>query len=512
MRQKTAVFASQGALDTSLTDSDYATGMIAGTVAMAEDVNTYGNRSDVQLKVVSDELCNAIIDQGIQLDNNDNAQLSKVLKEKIGGAALLTGIVYDSVGNQAPTLSNNVLSFPEFNVQFNNKVFYGDKQADFTTVNVQSQTLSATNSWQDGAYFIYVNNSGVITYQRTPVLAEDGATKCFLGSVFVVNGAMQDGSWSYSPWLQQSSIATRSAPTSQIKGGLVVPRSGTTVSIGAIQIFEEGINFGVNKFDPNIKTVQSQSPMKYKFLYPGYNPAFPEQEEIVTDHIYNMTDGTWDTIPEGTTGFVVMIPCITPTGQTLMIPPMSPKSGETYANIFASQRDAENAVFSLQYQLGSVADRVIYLGQAIIVEIGATDLTDHEQFEVYGVVPQSLAGFTNQGGQTGGGTGGFIPMREVTLSGSTISLRNQTSNIIQASATTNITLTFPTIESGVLNQLEVKFLPNSNQLPGIQFPSGEVLWKDNFAPDILANTIYNFVFEYDRNANKWVGGWIEASL
>lgn len=512
MRRKTAVFASQGALDTSLTDSDYTTGMIAGTVAMAEDVNTYGNRSDVQLKVVSDELCNAITGQGVALDNNDNSQLSKVLKTKIGGASLLTGIVYETVSNTAPTLSNNLLSFPAFSVQFNNKVFYGNKQSDFTTVSVRAQSLSATSSWTDGVYFIYVNKSGVITYQKTPVLAEDGATKCFLGSVFVVNGAMQAGSWSYSPWLQQSSIATRSAPTSQIKGGLITPNTGKKVNIGAIQIFEEGINFGTNVFDPNIKSINSQSPMKYKFLYPGYNPSFAEQEEIVTDKIYNMTSGTYDTIPSGTEGFVVMVPCITPTGQTLMIPPMSTKSGSTYANIFPTQRDAENAVFSLQFQLGNVADRVIYLGQSIIVQIGATDLTDPEQFEVYGVVPQSLAGFTNQGGQTGGGTGGFVPMREVTLSGTTIALRNQTSNIVESNASTNITLTFPTPDSGVLNQLEVKFLPNSSKLPGIQFPTGSVLWKDNFAPTITANTIYNFVFEYDRNANKWLGGWVEANI
>ena len=512
MRRKTAVFASQGALDTTLTDSDYTTGMVAGTVAMAEDVNTFGNRSDVQLKVVSDELCNAITDQGIQLDNNNNSQLSKVLKEKIGGDSLLTGIVYDSTGNQAPTLSNNVLTFPAFQVQFNNKVFYGNKQADFTTVNVGQKTLSATSSWTDGAYFIYVNKSGVISYQKTPVLAQDGASKCFLGSVFVVNGAMQEGSWAYSPWLQQSSIATRSAPTAQIKGGLVVPTGGLKVSLGAIQIFDEGINFGINKFDPNIKNIASQSTMKYKFLYPGYNPSFAEQESIVTNKIYNMTSGVYESIPSGTEGFVVMVPCITPTGQALMIPPMSTKSGNTYNNIYATQKDAENAVFSLQFQLGNIADRVIYLGQSIIVKIGATDLTDHEQFEVYGVVPQSLAGFTNQGGQTGGGTGGFIPMREVTLSGTSIALRNQTSNIITANSSTNISLTFPTVQPDVLNQLEVKFLPNSSKLPGIQFPSNSVLWKDNYAPTITANTIYNFVFEYDRNANKWLGGWVEANI
>ena len=93
MRAKTVIYASQGARDPGLTDEDYATGMVAGTVAMAEDVNTYGFRSDDQLKVVSDEICNAITGQGIALNNNDNTQLSTMLKTKMGMGCLLTGLM-----------------------------------------------------------------------------------------------------------------------------------------------------------------------------------------------------------------------------------------------------------------------------------------------------------------------------------------------------------------------------------------------------------------------------------
>lgn len=509
MRAKTVVYASQGSRDESLTDNDYAKGMVAGTVAMAEDVNTYGFRSDDQLKVVSDELCNALTSQGVSLDNNDNAQLANMFKTKLGMGALQTGIVYESY-TTAPTLSNNVLTFPSIEVWFNKKVFYGTKQADFTRVSVARQTVSATGSWSDGPWFLYADTTGKIQHQETEVQASDAATKCYLGSVFVYNGRFQDGSFSFEPWLQQTSIATRTSPTAQTKGGLIRAASATELSIGNLQIKQEGINFGFNTFEPDIKSITATSPMSYKFLYPGYNPGADALTTLDTTHIYNMTDGTWDDI-SGKTGFIVMVPCVIPSGQTMLIAPMSYKSGTTYQQIFETSAAAEQAVFSLPYQLGRIAGRAIYLGQALIVRIGTTDLTDPDNFEVYGVVPQALAGFTDQGGQTGGGTGGFVPMNEVTLTGSAVTLQNQSANIVTANESYAVNVAFPTVVSGKLNQLEVKFTPNAAQLPGISFPA-ETRWYNDAAPDIVSGVAYTFIFEFNRQINAWVGGYLEVNV
>lgn len=509
MRAKNIVYASQGSLDPSLTDNDYATGMVAGTVAMAEDVNTFGNRSDVQLKVVSDEICNAITDNGIALDNNNNAQLSAVLGTKMGTAGLQTGIDYDSY-TTAPTLSNGVITFPAITVWFNSKVFYGKGKSDFDVVQVSQQTLEATSSWADGVYYAYVDTTGTIQKQDTPVLASDGDEKCYLGSFFVYGGSIQTGSWNFEPWLQQTSVSTRTTPTAQTKGGLILPKNATQLTMGALQIKQEGINFGVDPFDPNVKSLSAVSTFEYKYLYPGYNPGSSAVNTLDTTHLYNMTSGTWDDIT-GTNGFIVIVPCVVSTGQTLLIPAMSYKSGTTYSQVFPTQKEAENALFSLPYDLGNVAKRAIYLNQAFIVKVGATDLTDPEQFEVYGVVPQELAGFSDQGGQTGGGTGGFVPMNEVVWNQSSVTLLNQASNIITASSVNTINLSFPATAAGKLNQLEIKFTPNSALVPGISFPAN-IKWYDDEAPVIVAGYTYNFIFEYNRLLNKWTGGFFSTSV
>ena len=510
MRAKTVVYASQGARDAGLTDDDYATGMIAGTVAMAEDVNTYGFRSDEQLKIVSDEICNALTAQGIVLNSNDSTQLSSMIRTKMGMGCLLTGLLYESY-TTAPTLSNNVLSFPAFEVWFNTKVYYGTKQADFLKVSVAAQTISATNAWTTGPWYLYVDTTGAIQHQNSPVLGEDGATKCYLGSVFVYNGRFQDGSWSFEPWLQQTDVATRSSPTAQTKGGLIRPASSTELQMGNLQLKQEGINYGFNKFNPDIKSINAVSPFSYKFLYPGYNPGSAAQTTLDTTHLYNLTSGTWDNISAHAGKFIVMVPCVMPTGQTMLIPAMSYKSGTTYTQIFDTALDAEQAIFSLPYSLGNVAKRAIYLGQSLIVRIGTTDITDSDNFEVYGLVPQALGGFTDQGGQSGGGTGGFVPMNEVTLTGSSVSLVNQASNRVTANSSYTVNVIFPALISGKLNQLEVKFQPNSSQLPGIAFPAG-TKWYNDAAPDIVAGIDYTFIFEFNHNVNAWVGGYLETSV
>jgi len=510
MRAKTVIYASQGARDPGLTDEDYATGMVAGTVAMAEDVNTYGFRSDDQLKVVSDEICNAITGQGIALNNNDNTQLSTMLKTKMGMGCLLTGLLYESY-TTPPTLSNNVLTIPAMEVWFNTKVYYGTKQADFVKVSVSAQTISATNAWATGPWFLYVDRNGAIQHQDSPVLGSEGDQKCYIGSIFVYNGAFQDGSWSFEPWLQQTDVATRSSPTAQSKGGLIRAASATELQMGALQIKQEGINFGYSVYNPDIKEVAATSPFSYKFLYPGYNPGSQASTTLDTTHLYNLTDGTWDDVSALAGKFIVMVPCVMPTGQTLLIPAMSYKSGATYSQVFDTALDAEQAIFSLPYSLGNVARRAIYLGQSLIVKIGTTNLLDIDNLEVYGLVPQALSGFTNQGGQSGGGTGGFVPMDEKSLSGSTVNLINQACNLVASNSSYTVNVVFPALLTGKLNQLEIKFVPNASQLPGIAFPAG-TKWYNDAAPDIVGGVAYTFLFEYNRQINQWVGGYLETTV
>ena len=68
MKNKTYTFADLGERRASTTETDFRTGMVRNTIAMAEDVNTYGNMIDEQVEVITKEIVNALEGQGITID------------------------------------------------------------------------------------------------------------------------------------------------------------------------------------------------------------------------------------------------------------------------------------------------------------------------------------------------------------------------------------------------------------------------------------------------------------
>lgn len=389
MKRKVNVFASSGELDPTLGEPAYRTGLIAGTVAKAEEVNTFGNISDNELKIVCDEVANALEDQGITLNVNDSRQLSKMFKSKFGaGGFMLTGLDFSSY-YAAPTQSGNTISFESLKVYFNNSVYYGTAQDDYTVVTISSQNVTVDGSWVNGVHYIYCDTNGTIKHQTEKIKGSEGNTKCLLGSVFVYNSNAQEGSWKFTPWLRNTSISIRESGSSTGAGGVITARNTNTLDISAIEVTSEGINFATATSNANKVRFPSASPMTYKFVYPYYNPLEDAKTELDTTHIYNITEATWDDI-SGQEGYIVLVPCVTPTGQTLFIAPQSTKTGSTYAQIFTSPENAKAAIANLQYNLGNLATRCIYLGYSIIVKIGATDLQDGLQFMLTSGVPQTL--------------------------------------------------------------------------------------------------------------------------
>lgn len=521
---KESVFAQAGAQDSGRTDADFRTGMVPNTVAMAEDVNTYGNWSDRDLKVVCDEIVNAL--QAYEITPNDSYvpgssdQLKTLLQTKIKGANGLTGIDFDSY-TTAPTQSADgaSISFPEMAVIFNTKVYYGDTASTQQRVVIPEQTLSASSGWGTGVRYIYATTNGGLGVQEEPVKGADGASKCFLGSVFVINGVLQAGSWKFQPWLQATSLERRESPTASRKGGFITPKSGKTIQMGAVEILDEGINFGASPSEPSIMRIAAQSPFSYKYLYPGYNPSAAAVTDLDTTHLYNMSDGTWDDISAFNGKFICLVPCVTPAGQTLMIPAMSLKTGDTYSSIFETVEDAKAAVFGLQYELrakdasgewskGSVASRAIYLGQTIIARIGLTDTTDVTQFATVGIIPQALAGFTDASGQTGGGAGAYIPMGEVLWpSATSVTLNNNMANIVQGRTDVPVNIGFPSPTQDIINQMSVKYT-HYDWSKGLTFPSTVRWWGS--APSLVVGQTYNIIFEYCEG--KWTGGYLTAAV
>lgn len=521
---KESVFAQGGVQDPNKTEASFREGMIPNTVAMAEDVNTYGHWSDRDLKVVCDEIVNALQAYGITPNDSyapgSSVQLKTLLETKIKGANGLTGIDYASY-TSAPTQSSDgaSISFPQMAVVFNTQVYYGDTSSTQQRVVIPAQTLTASAVWGTGVRYIYANTQGGLNYQAEPVKGAEGASKCFLGSVFVINGVFQPGSWKFQPWLQATSLERRESPTASRKGGFIAPLSGKQIQMGAVEVLDEGINFGADASEPSIMKILKQSPFTYKYLYPGYNPSAAAVADLDTTHLYNMSDGTWDDISAFGGKFICLVPCIVPTGQTLMIPAMSFKTGDSYSSIFDTVEDAKAAVFGLQYELrakdstgawseGSVASRAIYLGQTIIAKIGLTDTTNVDEFSTVGVVPQALAGFTDASGQTGGGAGAYIPMTEKEWAVSnSLPLSNNTANVVTGSTDFSVNLSFPSVQPGIVNQLSVKYTHLAG-MQGLSFPASTKWWGG--APAWVENNVYNIIFEY-VNGN-WIGGILQTSV
>lgn len=517
MINKDRIFASAGAQDTTKTGSDFSSGMIPNTVAMAEDVNTYGNMSDRDLWVVCQEIVNLMANYGLTPNDSYSAgqqgQLAQMFQNKVPSGYSLTGIDR-STYTSAPTQSGTQIRFPQMGIVYNLDVYYGKTQSRLQVTTLKQQTLSATSGWADGVHYIYAtttSGSSVSTlgHQTSPVLATDGATKCMLGSVFVIDGKIQAGSWKFEPWLQITSPEKRESPTASTKGGYVAPYRGTQLQMGALQILAEGINFDANPNAPSIVSIGATKPFTYKYLYPDYNPSAAAVSNLDTTHIYNMTAGTWDDISslasKPTPSFIVVVPCVTPTGQTLMIPAMSTKSGTTYAQVFSSQDAAAAAIFNLQYDLGNVATRAIYLGQSLVVKVGATDLTDPEQFLSVGMLPQALAGFTNAAGQSGGGAGAYIPMPAYTWGSqyTTVNAQNCSLNIIEGSSANPVLVVPPSPNTNIINQFEVQYYHASDK-KGLTFKSGIKWWGS--APTWSAGQVYNIIFEYVNG--KWRAGYL----
>ena len=512
MINKDRIFASQGqTAGSSMTG--YTTGMIPNTVAKAEDVNLYLGSSDEQLYVVCQELLALLTSRGISADANDNTQLLKMFNEKFQTNFALTGIDRNSF-TTAPTQNNNTITFPSMKIVYNTGTYYGntDKQHQVTTL--AAQTLSANNTWPDGVHYIYSqttagSSSSTLGHTQSAFGNSMSATVCLLGTVYVYNGAFQAGTWKFQPWLQITSAENRENPNAMTRGGYVKPASATTLQMGNLEIMAEGINFGANVNKPNIVDISGVSPYTYKLLHPLYNPGSSALSALDTTHVFNTTNRTWDDISSMASDtnphYIVLVPCITPAGQTLMIAAMSPKVSGNYTQVFDSMEAASNAVFSLTYDLlnangRSVAERVIYLGQSLIVKVGATNLQDPTQFATIGMLPQALTGFSSVTGQSSGSVVAYTPMPSVVWSGySTLTCQNNAVNVIVDTNST-INVSMPTPTANILNQLEIHYSCTGGSINW----GTTITWWAGTAPSFSSGTTYNIVLEYENG--HWYGG------
>lgn len=524
MIDKTTRFAQAGVTSGS-NIGQYTTGMIPQTIAKAEDVNLLLGESDKQLYSVCKEIVNLLklygVEPAAQFDS-DNTQLATIFKTLVGGTRSLTGIDNSTV-TQVPTQVGTVVNFTTFDIVFNSSVMYGDKKVDYFRTKLATQTYSANSSWENGVHYVFAERSGetgvVLSHKPatsqnpTPIKPEDGATKCLLGSVFVINGNFQSGSWVFTPWLQIASVEHRERITPATMGGYVSPAGGVRLNMGALQVEIEGLNYAINRNSPNIKLFTKKEPFGYKYLYPGYNPSVAEAYNVNTKAIYNTSTNTLDTISDkqisqwGSPRYMVIVPCVIPNGQIMLIPAVSAQTGDgEYTNTFASQQEAVNGIYSLQYPVDfkKIAARAIFPGQSIIIKIGATDFTDGASYLSVGMLPQSLAGYSTASGQSGGGSGDFIPMSEYDWpsTATSVSCNNNQANIVHGNADFAIQIRPPTYQPGIINQFSVKYVHTEGNV-GLAFSSDITWWGD--APSWQAGMVYNLIFEYMPNG-KWIGG------
>ena len=530
MINKQNIFASAGQQTQGYGTSQYISGMIPNTIAMAEDVNSFGNMLDTDLSSVCKEVANVVTTGVLDKDGGDGQELNAASFTQLlnslramSNGFLQTGIMYDGSSITCPTQSGltSIVFGGAIRIMFNEGGYFGNSASKMQIGTIAANTSwTITNAEDTGVRFLIATLSGgsvVLSTTDAVPGGDEGITKCYLGSFFVINNSgtkqIQADSWKFQPWLQNTPAINRESPTAQTKGGLLTPSTGTALNIGALEVKAEGINFATSQSKPNIMSLQSGS-YSYKFLYPGYDPASSASTSLDTTHLYNLTNASWDDI-SAKEGFIVMVPCIVPTGQTLMVPAMSAYDSNTgnYAAIFSTVDDATNAVYGLQYTSSATdktRERAIYLGYSIIVKIGATDLTNPNNYAIVGMVPQQLDGFTNAGGQTGGGVGQYVPMPVVTKGGTGVTALNVGLNekTIITGNSNNINVTLPSNNVGIVSQLEIQYTHASGN-GGITLvaPTGTTVeWWDS-APTYTTGKLYLIICE--ACGNKWMCGYLE---
>lgn len=528
---KNDIYGSGGELGPTKTPTDFrmASGIESNNVALATDVNAYHNMSDKDLWAVCQELTNLLAAYDITPANTynetDQGQLADLFSSKLTSSFSLTGI--DSMGwtDAAPTQNGNSITFPTFDVIFNTEVLYGNTAAQHQRATVTGTTLSATSAWEDGVHYIYAQTTpgstvATLAHQQESVKTEEGATKCMLGSVYVINGAFQPNTWKFQPWLQITSPEHREIPTAMTKGGFVTPLANTSVSVGTLEILAEGINWDANKFSPNIMEIQGTgNATEWKYVYPQYSATTASDTVIDTTKIVNLATGDLVDIPEAqatqeTGVFIVVVPCVTPAGQFLLVPAMGRLDGETYTQVFDTQQAAANAVYSLEYNVEntaghSVIERAIFLGYSMVLKVGATDFTDPEQFMTVGIVPQQLEGFISAGGQSGGGTGAYTPMRRVNWASTVTAARltNNAINVIEGDDSVAFQVGLPNAESSIVNQFEIHYTHTATK-QGITFPNSLKWWGN--APTWVDGQVYNIIVEWVEG--EWRAGYLTMSV
>ena len=349
---------------------------------------------------------------GLEIDENGNL---------VGNDAypnLMTQIVVDPDGpSTAPTtVTTTYIDFPAFQVLFDNKVFYGKEIADFTVVDVPATRMSVDNG-EDGAIFVYVDSNGEIHQSLNQVSPENASTQCLLGSYFRLSNQIQNGSWAYTPWNGSTSKDNRFTITGSVSGGLLVPRNSQALSRMSMSIILEGVNFTSSVYQPNRKNYNEELTYTTKELWPGYNASVADSSILDTTHVYNMTSQTVDDV-SSIDGYIVLVPGIVgPTGQDVYLMAMSPKINNNYTQIFPTMADAVSSIYGLQFSLANVASRVIWIGQCIVVKIGATDYTDETQLKIIGNLPNVLGSYTSA---SSGGAGSRVSGITVKAAGSVI--------------------------------------------------------------------------------------------
>lgn len=434
-------------------------------------------------------------------------------------ANLLTQVVLDPNGTSTvPTsVTETTVTFPEFTVIFDNKVYYGKKISDFTIVKVPETTMTV-DPGIDGAVFVYVDTNGEIHQSLNNISPQNSSTQCLLGSYFRLSNKIQSGSWAYTPWNGATSKDHRFADAGSVSGGLLVPATSSTLSRASMAVLLEGVNASTSLYNPNKITYNIETPYSSKELWPGYDANVADSSTLDTTHIYNMSTNTVDDIST-LDGYVILIPgVVAPTGQDVYLMPMSPKIGVDYTQIYPTMADAINAIYGYQVSLGNVASRVLWLGQCIVAKIGATDYTDPSQVKIIGDLPNVLGAYMSA---ASGGAGSRVSGITVKAEGSVVgdidqkTILNFDSGFIVTNTSGNEVAIYTSLESATQTEVNngstvdkyitpftlknQSYLASKSYVGSILQQRVETTWPDSQDPsewphEIMITTSSNFTF------------------
>lgn len=232
----------------------------------------------------------------------------------------------------------------------------------------QEETVTIGPEYAGQVVYVGLNESGI-----GEISTSDYDIYLALCNIYVnADGDLTASELSVRPFLADSSTFGRDHPIMVVNFAAQVTSTDSAkgLSCQSFDLIKEGINYAGNSQRPDRKLFPAMSSINFKYYYPNYDHDGETAQPNIQPYYYNTTTSAKTLLDSsnGASKFVVFRLVLIETGQILLL--LQQVSDES--QLFTSVQEAEIGLKDLNWNLGQLSSRAIYLDQFIVC---SADLT-----------------------------------------------------------------------------------------------------------------------------------------